>query len=204
MANVDRPHGFNVWGELKRARLYAVPTAPTIAFYHGDLVQADTTVAAVSAKLGAGIHVYDTAVIADTAGDTLHLLGSVLAIYDSDMDPLLYMPVGTVGDGTTAGYLLIADHPYQQFEAQSDSGFTLANLDLNHEITVAALNAANTKTGVSVMEIDATTGAAITATIPLRLYGQAYPLEDLYSAAGCRMVCQINPDCHYYGDGLAI
>lgn len=202
MANNDVPHGFNVWGELKRARLYAVPTANTIAFYHGDMVQADTT-AIVSAKLGLCGTVYDAAVIGTTAGDTLHLLGAVVGIYDSDMDPMLYMPVGTVGDGTTAGYLLIADHPYQEFEAQADTALTAANLDLNYEITVPALNAGNTTTGRSKMEI-AVAGAAVTATIPLRLYGQAYPLEDSYAAVGCRMVCQINPDCHYYGDGLAI
>lgn len=202
MANADVPHGFNVWGELKRARLYPVPTAPTIAFYHGDMVQADTT-AIVSAKLGLCTTVYDTAVIGATAGDTLHLLGVVVGIFDSDMDPLLYMPVGTVGDSTTAGYLLIADHPYQEFEAQADTALTAANLDLHYELTVPALNAGNTSTGRSKQEI-AVSGAAVTATIPLKLYAQSHPQEDSYASAGCRMICQINPDCHYYGDGLAI
>ena len=203
MANKDYPHGFNPWNEVLRARVYPVQTAPVIAFYHGDLVQADITGFA-SAKLGVTLLIYDTAVILDTSGATLKLLGSVLAVYDENMDPLPYIAVGRVGDGTTAGYLLVADHPYQQFEAQSDSGFTVANLDLNHEITVAALNAGDTDTGISVMEIDATTGAAVTVTIPIRLYGQAYPGEDVYSAAGCRMICQINPLCHYYGSGLAV
>jgi len=203
MANSDVPHGFNIWGPVLRARLYQVPTAPTIAFYHNDLVQVDTTVAAVSGKLGAGLQIYDTAVIGATAGDTLHLLGSVLAIFDSDMFPMLYMPAGTVGDSTVAGYLLIADHPSQQYEAQGDGAFTLANLDLHYEVTVPALNAGNTTTGVSKMEI-AISGAAVTATIPLKIYGQAYPGADSYASAGCRMICQINPDCHYFGDGLAI
>ena len=203
MANKDYPHGFNPWNEVLRARVYPVQTAPAIAFYHGDLVQADITGFA-SAKLGVTLLIYDTAVILDTSGATLKLLGSVLAVYDENMDPIKYMDVGRVGDGTTAGYLLITDHPYQQYEAQSDSAFTVANLDLNHEITVAALNAGDNDTGISVMEIDATTGAAVTVTIPIRLYGQAYPGEDVYSAAGCRMICQINPLCHYYGSGLAV
>ena len=203
MANKDYPHGFNPWNEVLRARYYPVPTAPAIAFYHGDLVQADTTGFA-SAKLGVTLGVYDTAVILDTSGATLKLLGTAIGIFDENMDPIKYMDVGRVGDGTTAGYLLITDHPYQQYEAQGDSAFTVANLDLNHEITVAALNAGDTDTGISVMEIDATTGAAVTVTIPIRLYGQAYPGEDVYSAAGCRMICQINPLCHYYGSGLAV
>lgn len=202
MSNTDAPHGFNIWGELKRARLYAVPTAPTIAFYHGDMVQAEQT-AIVSAKLGLTTCVYDAAVIGTTDGDSQLILGVVIGVFDSDMDPILYMPVGTVGDGTTAGYLLIADHPDQQFEAQGDTAFAAADLDLNYEITVPALNAGNTSTGRSKQEI-AIAGAAVTATIPLVIYGQSHPDADVYSAVGCRMVCQINKDCHYYGSGLAI
>lgn len=204
MANNDAPHGFNIWGALKRARLYQVPTAPTIAFYHGDMVQADTTVAAVSSKLGAGKQVYDAAVIGATAGNTLHILGVVVGIYDEDLDPISYMAVGRVGDSTVAGYLLIADDPTQLFEAQGDAAFALADLDLNYELTVPALNAGNTVTGRSKQEIDASGTCAVTATIPLVLHGQSHPEEDVYSAAGCRMICSINPDCHVYGDSLAI
>jgi hypothetical protein len=203
LSNNDVPHGFNIWGILKRSRLYQVPTAPTIGFYHGDMVQADTTVAAVSAKLGAGKQVYDTAVIGATAGDTLHILGVVVGIFDEDMDPILYMAPARVGDSTVAGYLSIADDPTQLFEAQGDSAFTLANLDLNYELTVPALNAGNTSTGISKQEI-AIAGATVTATIPLTLHGQSHPEDDVYSAAGCRMICSINPDCHVYGDSLAI
>ncbi len=203
MSNTDAPHGFNVWGELKRARLYAVTTAPVIAFYHGDMVQAENT-SAVSKHLGLGITVKEDAVIGTTDGGTEHLLGAVVAIYDHNMDPLKYMPIGTVGDSTVAGYLLVADHPYQEFEAQGDGEFADADIDLNYEITVPALNAGDTTTGRSKMEISAASGAAVTATIPLRLYGQAYPLEDSHASAGCRMVCQINPDCHFYGAGTAI
>ncbi len=203
MANVDIPHGFNVWGELLRARLYAVTTAPVIAFYHGDLVQAENT-SVVSTHLGLGITVKEDAVIGTTDGGTEHLLGSVIGIFNSDMDPIAYLPIGTVGDGTVSGYLLVADHPYQQFEAQGDGEFADADIDLNYEITVPALNAGNTTTGISKMEIAAASGADTTVTIPLRLYGQAYPLVDSHASAGCRMVCQINPLCHHYGAGVAI
>jgi hypothetical protein len=203
MANTDNPHGFNVYGELLRARYYPVPTAPTIAFYHGDMVQVDTTIAAVSAKLSTVRQIYDAAVILTTAGDTLHILRVCIGVFDEDMFPLNYMAVGRVGDGTHAGYLLVADHPNQQFEAQGDTAFALADLDLNYELTVPALNAGNTNTGISKQEI-AIAGAAVTATIPLRIYGMAYPETDTYAAVGCRMVVSINPDCHAYADGLAI
>jgi hypothetical protein len=204
MANLDNPHGFNIFGPCLRVTYYQVPTAPTIAFYHGDMVQADTTIAAVSGKLGAGIQILDSAVISTTAGDTLHLLGAVVGVYDEDMFPINYMAVGRVGDGTVAGYLAVADDPNQLFEAQGDGAFVLADMDLNYEITVPALNAGNTSTGVSKQEIAATAGNAVTATIPLKLHGQAYPQADVYSSAGCRMIVSINPDCHRHADSLAI
>lgn len=203
MANTDRPHGFQPWGPILRARLYAVPTAPTIAFYHGDLVQAEITGAAVSKFLGAGTHIEDDAVIQAAPGATIHILGTTLAVFDSNMDPLLYMPVGTVGDGTTAGYLLVADHQDQLYEAQGDTAFALADLDLNYDVTSVALNAGDSNTGISKQEI-AISGAAVTTTLPIRIYGQAYPELDSYAAVGCRMICSINPTAHYYGAGTAV
>jgi len=203
MSTVDHPHGFQPWGPILRARLYAVPTAPTIAFYHGDLVQAEITGVAVSKYLGAGTHIEDDAVIQAAPGATIHILGTTLAIFDSNMDPLLYMPVGTVGDGTTAGYLLVADHPDQLYEAQGDTAFALADLDLNYNVTSVALNAGDTATGISKQEI-AISGAAVTTTLPIRLYGQSHPDQDTYSDVGCRMICTINPTCHYYGAGTAV
>lgn len=203
MANVDNPHGFNIWGPLLRVNYYQVPTAPTVAFYHGDMVQADTTVSSAASKLGASIQIYDAAVIGTTAGDTLHILGAVVGVYDEKMFPLNYMAVGRVGNGTVAGYLAIADDPKQLFEAQGDTAFALADLDLNYEITSVALNAGNANTGRSTQEI-AIAGAAVTATIPIQIHGQAYPETDVYSAVGCRMICSINPDCHRFGDSLAI
>lgn len=207
MANVDRPHGFNVWDNLLRARLYAVPTAPTINICVGDIVFNDNA-GIVSAKLGLGLAVYDAAVPPTTPGDAIKALGVVLACYDEDMNPLENAPNGyiaatRVGDGTVAGYVLIADHPSQQFEAQGDTAFATADINLNYEITSATLCAPNTYTGLSTQEI-AIAGAAVTTTIPLRICGQSHPLEDTYDAVGCRMICQINPDVHYYGAGTML
>jgi hypothetical protein len=166
------------------------------------MVQADNA-GIESAELTLGNAVYDAAVITTTDGSTRHLLGAVLACFDYRMDPLQYIPAATAGDSTTAGYVLVADHPAQQFVAQTDGALTANSIDLNHEITSATLSAPDTRTGMSTQEI-AMSGANVTATIPLRLYGLAFPTQDVISAAGCRMVCQINPDCHQYGAGTAI
>lgn len=202
MANIDAPHGFRIWGPCLRQNLYAVPTAPTINIAVGDLVWEDVT-NITSAKLGSGIAVYDAAVPTTTLGDALLCLGSVTACFDEDMDPIQYIAASRVGDSTVAGYVLVADHPMQEFEAQGDGAFTVANLELNYEVTSVALCAPDSRTGLSTQEI-AISGANVTSTIPIRLIKMAYPEKDVYSAAGCRMVCMINPLCHRYGAGTTI
>jgi len=203
MSNNDAPHGFKPWGVLKHVGRYAVPTAPTIGFYHGDMVQGSNTFISCTNGYGTIPEVYDAAVIGTTEGDTRPLYGAIVGIEDEDGLPVSYIAAGEVGDGTVAGYLLVADDPGQEFEAQSDGAITAANMDLNHEITTVALNAGNTNTGVSKQEI-AAAGSAVTATIPLRILRMAYPDADVITAAGCRFVVKINPDCHYQADGLAI
>jgi hypothetical protein len=203
MANKDIPHGFVPWGEVLRARYYPVPTAPTINICVGDIVASDLSTIN-SAKLGYVLSVYDAAVLSATPGDEQKALGSVLACFDEDMFPIQYIAATRVGDSTTAGYVLVADHPDQQYEAQGDGVFTAADLNLNYAITSATLCAPSTFTGLSTQEITAASGNAVTTTIPIRIYGQAYPGEDVISAAGCRMICQINPDCHHFGAAVML
>lgn len=205
MANSDAPHGFKVWGPLLRARYYAVITAPTINIMVQDMVMAGNT-GVSSGKLGDVQALEDANIIPATPGDANPLLGVVLACFDEDMDPVNYIAAGEAGDGTVAGYVLVADHPDQQFEAQEDAdtaAIAVADIDLNFEIYSPALSAGNTNTGISKQEIDSNTGA-VTATIPLRIYGMAYPEVDARGSAGCRWICGINPDCHFWAAGTAI
>lgn len=201
MANSDVPFGFVPWEKTLRQNLYAVPTAPTINISPGDLVWEDLG-QIVSAKLGLGIAIYDAAVPTTTLGDALLCLGAVTACFDEDMDPVSYIAAAEAGDATVAGYVLVADHPYQQFLAQADAAVTTANFELNYEVTSVALCAPDSRTYRSTMEINVS-GANVTSTIPIRLVRQAYRTDD-YSAAGCRFVCQINPLCHRYGAGTTI
>lgn len=203
MSNTDAPHGFQVSGNCLHTGLYAVPTAPTISFFHGDMVQGANTFIACTKGNGTLPEVRDAAVIGTTEGATYPLYGAVVGIFDEKMFPVSYIAAGEVGDGTIAGYLLIADDPNQEFEAQSDGAITAANMDYNHEITSVALNAGNTTTGISTQEI-ASAGSAVTATIPIRILRQAHPESDVITADGCRFIVKINPDCHYKAQGTAI
>jgi hypothetical protein len=131
------------------------------------------------------------------------MLGSVLECFDYNLNPIQYIPATTVGDGTCAGYVLVADHPDQQYMANVDAALTAADFDLNYNVASASLSAPNTTTGISTQRITVS-GAAVTQTLPIRLVNQAYPGVDVYTAAGCRLVCQINPLCHKYGAGVTI
>ena len=204
MANADVDFGFLPWGPVLRARLYAVPTAPTINICLNDIVANDTVGGIVTNKLGLVGTVYDAAVLGDTPGDEYKILGSVLACFNEDMDPVQYIAPATVGDGTVAGYVLVADHPAQQFVANVGEALTAANMELNYPIDGGTLYAPqSTSTGISAQFIKVT-NAAVTNTIPIRLYGQAYPGVDVYSSAGCRMICQINPECHQFAVGTTL
>jgi len=204
MANADVDSGFVPWGPVLRARLYAVPTAPTINICLNDIVANDTVGGIVTSKLGLVGTVYDAAVLGDTPGDEFLILGGVLACFDEKMDAIQYIAAARVGDSTVAGYVLVADHPYQQYVANVGAALTATDMDLNYPIDGAALYAPqSTSTGISAQFIKVT-NAAVTVTIPIRLVAQAYPGVDVYSAAGCRMICQINPLCHQFGVGVTI
>lgn len=169
--NLDNPMGLQIWGVLRRATLYAIQTAPTIAFYHGDPVQHGGTI--LSTATGHRTIVEDGGIIA--ASD--RILGGVVAVFDKDMDPLAYMPVGTVGDSTVAGYLMVADHPEQEFVIQEDAETTPIPKDsaeMNTDFIIVALNAGDTGTGLSSAEIDSS-DTATTLGLHLRLH---YPHPD--------------------------
>jgi len=200
MAPTDNAFGFACYGPVLRASMYVVQTAPTIAFYHNDMVHMTTGggVAILTPHLGYMPKVADDAVLA--AGD--FLLGSVQAVFDEDMNPINYMAVGRVGNGTIAGYLLIADDPQQLFVAQEDSTgnaitYTVTEGQCNAEVFPPALNAGNTTTGVSKQEIDSSS-AANTSTLMLRVlraHPDDTPATDTY---WCRYICMINT--HQYGN----
>jgi len=202
MANNDNPHGFNIFGKLLNVGMYAVATATVLNICPGYIVQSDLT-GIDTPRLGIIPQVKDDVVITTVDGATHPFLGVVVECFDEDMNPISYIEATRVGDGTCAGYVSIADHPYQVFEAQIDGTLSAADFDLNHEITTVAINAPDTRNGRSTMEI-AVSGSAVTVTVPLRLLYQAYPAEDVGTTVGARYACQINPLCHYRGQGIAV
>lgn len=193
-SSVDNAFGFQPYGNVLRAQLYAVNTAPTINVYHNDLVQHGGTM--VSTPIGYKPIIEDGSV----PDSDPSLLGTVLSVFDEDMDPVAYIAAGETGNGTIAGYVLVADHPDQLFIAQEDGGnnaIDLTEAGWNADIVSASLCAGSTTTGIGTQEVDSSSAASSEA-LQVRLL---YPHEDDTPAddsnANARWVVVINE--HSYG-----
>ena len=205
MANNDAPFGFQPFGNVLRAQYYAVPTAPTINVFPGDMVMCGLASLACTGGHGEMMIIEDGEIVPATPGDNFAILGAVLGCFDENMLPTPYIAATEVGDGTVAGYVLVADHPDQMFVAQEDgdtAAIASADIGLNFDIYSPALSAGNTTTGRSKQEIDSNSHNT-TVTIALKLYKMAYPNQDTVGSAGCRWVCAVNAAAHYYGQSVA-
>jgi hypothetical protein len=193
-SSVDNAFGFKPYGNVLRTGLYAVITAPTININHYDLVLTGGTL--VSTPVGYKLAIEDGSVPDGDPG----ILGSVLGIYDENMDPVSYIAATETGNGTIAGYVLVADHPQQMYIGQEDgdgNAIDVAEGGLNADIISASLCAGSTTTGVSTQEIDSTS-AATTEALQLQLihpHEDDTPADD--SNANARWICMINE--HFYG-----
>lgn len=204
MANNDAPFGFKPWGEVLRANIYAVQYQPTIYVFTQDMVHGGLT-SINTAKFGYLPIIEDANIIPTPPGGTAKIMGAVLACFDENMVPCTYIAAGEVGDGTTAGYVLLADHPDQMFYAQEDgdtAAIEAADLMLNFDIYSPALSLGNTYTGLSYQEINSDSHNT-TVTIALKVIKMAYPGQDTIGSAGCRWVCQVNHAAHFLGSSQA-
>ena len=192
--STDAPFGFKPYGNLLRQNLYAVITAPTINIYHFDIVVSGGTL--VSTPHGYMLAIEDGAVPDGNPG----ILGSVMSVFDSNMDPVSYLAAAATGNGTIAGYVMVADHPQQMFIAQEDgdtNAIDLAEGGLNADIISPALCAGDSNTGLSKQEIDSTS-AATTEALQLQLiqpHMDDTPAADATPYA--RWICMINE--HLFG-----
>lgn len=197
MANTDWAFGFMPYEKVLRCHYYHVTTAPVINVYHGDMVGVSGVVA-LSPSMGYLPGIYDDAVI-----DGLdNVLGAVLAIFDENMDPVLYIAATDAGNSTISGHVLVADDPNQFYVGREDfatNAIDLAEGSDNADIVSVALSAGNSNTGRSRQMIDSDTAAA-TAALQLKLYGPhpndvslvADDTPGTSADEGARYICQVN------------
>jgi hypothetical protein len=192
MSAIDAPFGFQPWGPVLRQRLYAVQTAPVIHVYHGDLVLHGGD--ALATKYGVLPIIIDAAV-PDGVANTQKLCGVVLSCFDENMDPIKYIAATRVGDGAIAGYIMVSDHPRQEYLIQEDGTGNAIDLDevgLACDVISGTICLGNPYTGVSLMQLDSDTAAA-SAALDVLLHR---PHPDDTAAADatpyCRWIVTIN------------
>ena len=159
-SGTDAAFGFQPYGPVLRANLYAVPTAPTVYIFHNDIVVHGGT--GVSTPTGY-LPIIEDGSVPDSDP---FILGSVLEVFDENMEPALYITIGEVGNSTIAGYVLVADDPNQLFIAQEDGGgnaIDVAEMGNNIDLVAGTLCAGNTYTGIGKMELDSDSAGAAAA-----------------------------------------
>ena len=195
----DAAFGFAVWGNLLRARLYAVKTAPYVNIYHGDAASHGGIVQ--DTPYGFLNIIFDD----DEVDGDPALIGVIIAVMDEKMDPVPYIVKAEVGAGGEAGYVMVADHPDQEFLIQEDCATTdamdLVDAGQNCDIYSQTYHAGTAATGISLMELDSSDVSAAVKQCKLH-----YPhLEDTVPGTEGtwhpRWVVTLN--AHYYGDTIA-
>lgn len=162
LSTTNAPFGFIPWGPVIRANLYAIATNNTNAIGRGTLIEANGT-AYATPKCG----VLQGCVDEETGADG-SILGAVLAVYDYEMNPLLYLPAATTGNSTIAGIVLVADSPAQLYVAQEDgvtSSLVLNDVGNNLD---AVGTTVDTNTGLSAQMLDSNTQNT-TSTLAFKL-----------------------------------
>ena len=192
MENTDFPRGLQVWGPLLRARIYGIETNPSVAIYHGHMVETEHK--AVASKFG-----NYTVVLEEATGGLSTIVGAVIGLFDHNFDPVAYIGAAETGDDTMAGYALVADHPEQEFVVQEDGDAGVCGLaDAGQNADMVATSAGSTATGLSGWEMDSST-VAVTATLALQLLNPA-PGNDA-TVVHCDWIVKINS--HYTGNNIA-
>ena len=191
----DAAFGFAVWGELLRARLYAVQTAPVINVYHQQAVIHG------GAVLGTAFGFMN--IIADAAkpDDTAGLVGVVVAVFDEQMDPMTHIAATRVGDSVVAGYIMVADHPDQEFLVQEDVSTAIALGSAGQNVDIQSDTLCTGSNGISLQELAGdTVGTGSDVQCKLH-YPHPEDTVPATSAYHTRWVVTLNE--HYYGDTMA-
>lgn len=171
---------------------YFVPSTDATVIMVGDLVKlagagrAPTGVATVT-RAAAG-----DAVVGVVVGVPLSGQGDVNGVPDvSNLNVFNYRRANT------DSYLMVVDDPSVVFEAQASAAasFALADIGLNANFRATAGNAT---TGTSGMDIDIASKAA-TATLPLKILGFPYRLDNTFGDAFLSLYVKINN--HQYAAG---
>lgn len=142
--------GFQPWGRLKSTKLYQIAASYGTSLFKGDVLSRANTGYAVIWSSGVDI------------------IGVAVGFFNSQMNPINYWVASTA----TVGYVLVADHPEQEFIAAEDADTSqLAQADVFLNVSPAT-GTGDSTTGMSAMLIDSNTKNT-TNSLGFRLVGLA-------------------------------
>lgn len=159
MPNLSRPSGLKVaksvvGGSAKgQIETYSIPASDATAVFVGDIV-----------KLAGSADANGVATVARLAANTDLPLGVVVGFV---YDPTNLNTPSQYRAASTARQVLVSVDPTTVYEVQATGTTVVGDVGLNAGVTFTA---GSSSTGISGMELDATTKAT-TATLPLKILG---------------------------------
>ena len=204
MANTSRISGFRPVKHITGApyngqvNIYEVPAGESVPVFVGDLVKLSDSAAT------AGVPAVEAVVAASSQITAGPILGAVVGVLNTKMDPLDgTMTAGSISLDTpqyraasTKQYVLVADAPDLVFEAEADAAVAAASVGLNVGIG-ASDHTTPLLTGASPMYVYSTTAPATTSTLPLQIVGVVKRVDNEINSAYNKVLVRIN--VHAFG-----
>lgn len=204
MANTSRISGFRPVKHITgapyngQANIYEVPAGESVPVFVGDLVKLSDSAAT------AGVPAVEAVVAASSQITAGPILGAVVGVLNTKMDPLDgTMTAGSISLDTpqyraasTKQYVLVADAPDLVFEAEADAAVAAASVGLNVGIGASA-HTTPLLTGASPMYVYSTTAPATTSTLPLQIVGVVKRVDNEINSAYNKVLVRIN--VHAFG-----
>lgn len=204
MANTSRISGFRPVKHITGApyngqvNIYEVPAGESVPVFVGDLVKLSDSAAT------AGVPAVEAVVAASSQITAGPILGAVVGVLNTKMDPLDgTMTAGSISLDTpqyraasTKQYVLVADAPDLVFEAEADAAVAAASVGLNVGIGASA-HTTPLLTGASPMYVYSTTAPTTTSTLPLQIVGVVKRVDNEINSAYNKVLVRIN--VHAFG-----
>jgi len=146
-ANADTPHGFNATGVMYGLNAYSVDASNDLAVFKGDMMSLESD-GNVTENTGSLAHNVGAAEAATTVSSAVKALNAA----------------------STANNILVHYHPAQMYIAQVDASGTPAVTSYGNNMDIAVAHVGSTTTGLSGMELSATTSNT-TAALVMRVHG---------------------------------
>jgi hypothetical protein len=182
-------NGFKAVGTLNGAPLnlqqakFATATGDSVALYPGDAI-----------KLTGGVDAYGFAIVARAAAGDVPIVGVMSGVVPDGTDLSLQYR-----KASTATYIYATVDPNTIYEVQANAAVALA--DAAKTCSLVSTNGGTAATGLSGMQIDASTLATNTSTFAFKALGFSQTVGNTPNATYNRLLVKINN--HSYANAVA-